>query len=59
MVPLWYHIKIYLFNMTVNFILRGSLEPKSICVRFRHGKSIDIRISTGLNIESKYWDKRI
>ncbi len=41
---------------TVKFFLKGSNNPSTIYVRFRHGRKFDFTKSTSLLINPKYWN---
>ena len=44
--------------MTKNYIIRGTNSIKTIYLRIREGVDVDIRVSTGLKLDEKYWDKK-
>jgi len=44
--------------MTTNFILRGTSELRTIYLRLREGREVDVKASTGIKIDPKHWNKR-
>lgn len=42
---------------TVNFFTKGKNNPTTIYVRFVSGRKTDLKQSTSLNIDPKYWNK--
>lgn len=44
--------------MTKNYLIRGSNSEKTIYLRIREGIDVDIKVSTGLKVDEKHWDKK-
>lgn len=42
---------------TIRFLTKGKTDPTTIYLRLRDGRTIDITLSTGIVISSKFWSK--
>lgn len=43
---------------STTLLLKGSSEPKSIYIRFTEGRTIDLKVGTGLHVHSEHWDSK-
>lgn len=42
---------------TINFFLKGKIDPSTIFVRYRDGRKVDLTASTSIFVKKKYWGK--